>query len=150
MAMKYEEALARMQAAGLRITRPREVLLRLVLDTPHPFSVKMLHERAEREGLNIHLATVHRNLAEFVAVGLVDEIPGEDNRLYALHTENEGGAHVYCMDCRLVKPLAVMGVDTAVAEALAQGGFDTATVRLMLAAHCNTRKAQPDCPKEDD
>ena len=152
----FEEASQRVHDAGLRMTRPREVLLQFVLSSAGPFSVKMLHERAESEGLNIHLATVHRNLAEFVEVGLVDEMPGEDNRLYALHEDREGGAHIFCLDCRHIMPLegATFGGaqdNTALSEALSERGFDTATVRLMLAAHCKTRLQQPEaCPNEGE
>jgi Fe2+ or Zn2+ uptake regulation protein len=152
----FEEASQRVHDAGLRMTRPREVLLQLVLSSVGPFSVKMLHERAENAGLNIHLATVHRNLAEFVEVGLVDEMPGEDNRLYALHEDQEGGAHVFCLDCRHVMPLegAALGSaqsNDALSEALSEHGFDTATARLLLAAHCKTRLQQPQiCPNHDE
>ncbi len=151
MQTTFEEAAQRMHDAGLRMTRPREVLLQLILSSDGPFSVKMIHERAEQAGLNIHLATVHRNLAEFVEVGLVDEMPGEDNRLYALHEDQEVGAHIFCLDCRHVTPLdsaafADADGNDALSEALAQRGFDASTVRLMLAAHCKTQAA---CPRQD-
>ncbi len=140
MSISFEEASQRFHNAGLRMTRPREILLQLVLTSDGPFSVKMLHERADQAGLNMHLATVHRNLAEFVEVGLVDEMPGEDNRLYALHQDHEGGAHVFCLDCRNLVPLeANSQTNDALSQALAQRGFDATTVRLMLAAHCKTR-----------
>src|SRR5690242_2821866 len=140
MTITYEEATQRFHGAGLRMTRPREILLQLVLTSTGPFSVKMLHERAESAGLNMHLATVHRNLAEFVEVGLVDEMPGEDNRVYALHQDHEGGAHVYCLDCRNLVALGTNSeASDALSQALAQRGFDASTVRLMLAAHCKTR-----------
>ena len=140
MSISFEEASQRFHDAGLRMTRPREILLQLVLSSDGPFSVKMLHERADQAGLNMHLATVHRNLAEFVEVGLVDEMPGEDNRLYALHQDHEGGAHVFCLDCRNLVPLeANSETNDALSQALTQRGFDATTVRLMLAAHCKTR-----------
>src|SRR5260221_11414737 len=106
MTITYEEATQRFHSAGLRMTRPREILLQLVLTSSGPFSVKMLHERADVSGLNMHLATVHRNLAEFVEVGLVDEMPGDGNRLYALHEDSEGGAHIFCLDCPTMLALA--------------------------------------------
>ncbi len=154
MQMTIEEASHRVHDAGLRMTRPREILLQLILASTGPFSVKMLHESAVSAGLNIHLATVHRNLAEFVEVGLVDELPGEDNRLYALHEDHECGAHVFCLDCRQVTSLQdaafpdIAG-SKVLSEALAQRGFDTSTVRMMLAAHCKSQNAQS-CPKQDD
>src|SRR5260221_5203349 len=105
MALSLDEAIQRVHQAGLRMSRPRESLLQLILSSEGPFSVKMLHERAERAGLNMHLATVHRNLADLVQVGLVDEMPGEDNRLYVCHEEHESGVHVFCLDCRNFVPL---------------------------------------------
>src|SRR5689334_1900020 len=145
MSMTFQDATHRFQEAGMRMTRPREILLQLVLDSSGPFSVKMLHERAEQAGLNMHLATVHRNLAEFVEVGLVDELPGDDNRLYALHEEKESGVHVFCLDCRNIVPLE--GADTAnnvLNEALSKHGFDADTSRVMLTAHCKVYR-KPDC-----
>jgi Fe2+ or Zn2+ uptake regulation protein len=141
MSMTFEQASQRFHAAGLRMTRPRGTLLELVLTSNGPFSVKMLHARAESAGLNMHLATVHRNLAEFVDVGLVDEMPGEDNRLYALHEGHVGGAHIFCLDCRLMVPLSdTTQANDALSEALTQRGFDAATLRLMLSAHCKTHE----------
>lgn len=141
MALSVEEAIQRVHQAGLRMSRPREILLQLILSSGGPFSVKMLHERAERAGLNMHLATVHRNLADFVQVGLVDEMPGEDNRLYVCHEEQESGLHIFCLDCRNFVPLegAALTDDEAnhaLSRALAQNGFDAATLRFMLSAHC--------------
>ncbi|MCC7449365.1 MAG: transcriptional repressor [Anaerolineae bacterium] len=146
--MTFEEVTQLVHKAGLRMTRPREQLLQLILTATGPFSVKMLHEQAEAAGLNIHLATVHRNLAEFVEVGLVDELPGEDNRLYALHQQQEGGAHIFCLDCRSMTPLEAGAANVVLSEALTQRGFDASTVRLMLAAHCNSIKKQT-CPNHE-
>lgn len=156
MPITFEKASKLVHDAGLRMTRPREVLLQLVLSSAGPFSVKMLHERAESAGLNMHLATVHRNLAEFVEVGLVDEMPGEDNRLYALHEEAEGGAHIFCLDCRHMmslegSPFASPARNNALSEALSERGFDSSSVRLMLAAHCkNSLHHEQSCPNQED
>jgi Fur family ferric uptake transcriptional regulator len=141
--MDFQEAAQRLYDAGLRMTRPRESLLNLLLSSDEPFSVKTLHERAEAAGLNMHLATVHRNLNEFVTIGLVDELPGDDNRLYALHnpSDGRGGAHVYCLDCRLVVPFDMpdAGPQAALIQALIDKGFDASTLRLTLSAHCQQK-----------
>jgi Fe2+ or Zn2+ uptake regulation protein len=137
MAISIEQAVQRVQSAGLRMTQTRRILMELVLSTTEPFSVKTLHERAEATGADVHLVTVHRNLAEFVEIGLVDKLPGEDNSLYALHEERETGAHIFCLDCRNLVPLnSPLETDDSLKGALTQRGFDADTVRLMLAAHC--------------
>jgi Fe2+ or Zn2+ uptake regulation protein len=151
MTISFEDAAQRFHNAGLRMTRPREALLQLVLASSEPFSVKTLHERAEVAGLNMHLATVHRNLAEFVEVGLVDELPGDDNRMYALHENKDMGAHVFCLDCRHLVPLE--GTDqanSALSQALAERGFDASTLRLMLTAHCKAQQAANPCEHHDE
>jgi Fur family ferric uptake transcriptional regulator len=144
MVMDVETASQRISEAGLRMTRPREILLNLVFTSSGPFSVKMLHDRAEQAGLAIHLATVHRNLNEFVSLGLVDELPGDDNRLYALHQENESGAHVYCIDCRALVPFTLSDAEaqSALVKALLDQGFDASSMRLMLSVHCKTHQEQ--------
>jgi len=138
MPHSYEQAAQRLSQSGFRMTRTRELLLRLVLEAHDPFSVKMLYERAEQTGEPIHLATVHRNLADFVSVGLLDELPGDENRLFALHAENESGAHVYCIDCHLMRPLKDSEGETymALSRALVAQGFDTSSVRMMVSVHC--------------
>ena len=146
MLIRFEDASRRLRAAGLRLTQAREALLRLILSSAEPFSVKTLYERTRNAGVAIHLATVHRNLEEFVEVGLVDEWPGEDNRLYALHIDQESSARIYCLDCRQVMPMADAGNNEGLNQALAQRGFDAATVRLMLAAHCKTSVTHT-CPR---
>ena len=149
MTITYEEATQRFHGAGLRMTRPREILLQLVLTSSGPFSVKMLHERAGMSGLNMHLATVHRNLAEFVEVGIVDEMPGDDNRLYTLHAGSESGAHIFCLDCRNMVALeGTAEANLALSNALAQSGFDAASIRLMVTAHCKTQQLQH-CTRPD-
>ncbi len=148
--LTLDKAAQRFHEAGLRMTRPREILLQLVLGSDGPFSVKMIHDRAESAGLNIHLATVHRNLAEFVEVGLLDEMPGEDNRLYSLHEESESGAHVFCLDCRhLVALEGTAEANDALSQALTRRGFDAESVRLMLAAHCKAQRSES-CARDDE
>jgi Fe2+ or Zn2+ uptake regulation protein len=144
MSITLEQATERFHDAGMRMTKARESLLRLVLDSTGPFSVKSLYELAEQAGLDMHLATVHRNLAEFVDVGLIDRLPGEDNSLYALHQDHEQGAHIFCLDCRNLVPLQGSTFTNAnqlqaLNDALVERGFDATTVRLMLAAHCTVR-----------
>lgn len=154
----YHEAVTKLQSSGLRMTHSRDILLKLVLSSTGPFSVKMLYTRAQTDhpDENIHLATVHRNLAEFADLGLVDKIPGEDNSLYSLHHADDSGAHVFCLDCRNFVPLensTLNGSESVqgLSAALTERGFDAGTVRLMVAAHCRNQAKVSDCddPKSE-
>ncbi len=150
MVMTFEEAAQRVHNAGLRMTHPREVLLRLALESARPFSVETLRDRAAQMGLECSLSTVYRNLAAFVQAHLVDELPGEDNRLYAWHEDQDTNAHVFCLDCRRMTALEGIAPgdsqsDDALSKALNQRGFDASTVRMMLAVHCKTQT----CDQQD-
>jgi Fe2+ or Zn2+ uptake regulation protein len=82
----------------------------------------------------------------------VDEMPGADGtKLYAWHNIEETGAHVFCLDCRKMTTLAGMknmpGTESNdIRRALNQSGFDASTVRMMLAAHCNSKT----CAEDED
>jgi Fe2+ or Zn2+ uptake regulation protein len=149
--ISFEEAAQRFQEAGMRMTAPRSALLKLALLNDLPFSAEHLYAQAMVAGLECSLSTVYRNLEAFVQVHLIDEMPGEGTKLYAWHNPDEGGAHVFCLDCRRMTPLSGFGgvegqPDTALSQALHQSGFDASTVRLMLAAHCATKS----CLGDDD
>jgi len=149
--ISFEEAAQQVHQAGMRMTRPREILLRLVIDSSRPFSVESLRDRAQQQGLECSLSTVYRNLAVFVQAQLIDELPGEDTRLYAWHEEQDASAHVFCLDCRRLTALdgvAQNGAETndVLSQALNQRGFDATTVRMMLAVHCKTQS----CAGQDE
>ncbi len=150
--MNFEEATQRVHEAGMRMTQPRQMLLRMVLENEQPFSVEHLYAQALAGGLECSLSTVYRNLEAFVQVHLVDEIPGEGTKLYIWHQQDSVGPHVFCLDCRKMTALAGMrspenapsASDSELLRALSQNGFDASTMRMMLAAHCTTQSCTDD------
>ncbi|MDN3711375.1 Fur family transcriptional regulator [Paracoccus cavernae] len=70
-AQSYEEALRR---SGIRITRQRAALLRILADTDDHPDATALHARATAAGAGVSLATVYRTLAELEAQGLIHKV----------------------------------------------------------------------------
>ena len=77
----YGQALARLRESGLRPTRQRLALARLLLDgRDRHISAEQLHEEAQREGVRVSLATVYNTLHQFTDAGLLREVVIDPNR----------------------------------------------------------------------
>jgi Fur family iron response transcriptional regulator len=79
----YTKALDRLKAAGLRPTRQRLGLGRLLFDGgDRHVTAEHLHGEAEAAGLRVSLATVYNTLNQFTAAGLLREVVVEAGRSY--------------------------------------------------------------------
>jgi Fur family iron response transcriptional regulator len=80
--------LDRLRAAGLRPTRQRLALARLLFgpgDRPGPdrhVSAEALHGEAQRQKVRVSLATVYNTLNQFTQAGLLREVVVEPGRSY--------------------------------------------------------------------
>ena len=73
----------RLRSAGLRVTRPRLALLRLLSDAGHRhITVENLHEEAIAAAIPVSLATVYNILHQFTAAGLLRKVLIAPGRLY--------------------------------------------------------------------
>lgn len=79
----YSQALDRLRAAGLRPTRQRLALARLLFDgCDRHISAEQLHSEALAANIRVSLATVYNTLHQFTDVGLLREIVVDAGRSY--------------------------------------------------------------------
>lgn len=79
----YRHVVDRLRAAGLRPTRQRLALGRLLFDArDRHVTAEMLHGEAIAAGARVSLATVYNTLHQFVAAGLLREVVIEPGRTY--------------------------------------------------------------------
>jgi Fur family iron response transcriptional regulator len=79
----YTEAIDRLKEAGLRPTRQRLALVRLLLDGgDRHVTAEKLHEEADHAGIHVALATVYNTLNQFTAAGLLREVVVDSGRSY--------------------------------------------------------------------
>ncbi len=79
----YTKALDRLKGAGLRPTRQRLGLGRLLFDGgDRHVTAEQLHEEASGAGLRVSLATVYNTLNQFTEAGLLREVVVEAGRSY--------------------------------------------------------------------
>jgi len=79
----YSQALDRLRAAGLRPTRQRLALARLLFDgCDRHISAEQLHTEAVSSSIRVSLATVYNTLHQFTDAGLLREIVVDAGRSY--------------------------------------------------------------------
>lgn len=80
----YAQSLQRLRSVGLRPTRQRLALAKLLFDTgcDRHVSAEHLHEEALRSGIKVSLATVYNTLHQFTESGLLREVVVDCGRAY--------------------------------------------------------------------
>ena len=75
MSTAYGQAVSRLTAAGLRPTRQRIALARLLIETaPRHVTAEELYHEACQNGIHVSLATVYNTLHQFTQAGLMGEV----------------------------------------------------------------------------
>ncbi len=79
----YSQTLTRLRDAGLRPTRQRLALGRLLFDGgDRHVTAEALHEEAQRAGVSVSLATVYNTLHQFTDAHLLREVVVDSARTY--------------------------------------------------------------------
>lgn len=79
----FAPALERLKGAGLRPTRQRLALARLLFDGPERHvTAEQLHGEALNAGVRVSLATVYNTLHQFKTAGLLREVVVDPGRAY--------------------------------------------------------------------
>lgn len=92
----YALLLEKLRQAGLRPTRQRLALARLLFDHEgdRHVTAESLHEDAVTSGIKVSLATVYNTLHQFTEAGLLKELVIEPSRTY-FDTNTEDHHHFY-------------------------------------------------------
>lgn len=79
----YADVIERLRRAGLRPTRQRKELGKLLFgEHDRHVTAEVLHGEATKAGIRVSLATVYNTLNQFVEVGLMREIVVDGDRAY--------------------------------------------------------------------
>lgn len=95
----YGELISRLKAAGLRPTRQRLALGRLLFGdgAPRHVTAEQLHGEAKSADVKVSLATVYNTLHQFTSAGLLREVVVEPGRSY-FDTNVDEHHHFYFED----------------------------------------------------
>ena len=79
----YSQILGRLRAIGLRPTRQRLALAKLLFEgAERHVTAELLHSESAGAGIKVSLATVYNTLHQFTSVGLMNEIVVDSSRSY--------------------------------------------------------------------
>ncbi len=99
-------ALARLRAAGLRPTRQRLLLARLLLENgERHVTAEQLHAEAADAESQVSLATVYNTLHQFVDAGLLQQVVVEPGRSY-FDTNTTEHHHFFCEKSGMLQDIA--------------------------------------------
>jgi Fe2+ or Zn2+ uptake regulation protein len=134
--MTEQEILDTLRAGGYRLTAPRRKLVDLLLRAEVPLTAEEIYQRARGARVDANLSTVYRNLATFCELGWLDALPGTNGeRYYQVHAPDAQRMSVLCLDCGQLTTL--QGEASAPLNAAVRNlGFDTNSLRVTMAAHC--------------
>lgn len=98
MMRPYAQVLEQLRTAGLRPTRQRLALAKLLFENgPRHVTAEALHDEAQGAAIRVSLATVYNTLHQFTDAGLMREIVVDTARSYFDTTTHEHG-HFYHED----------------------------------------------------
>ena len=102
--VNHEKALSILKKAGFKNTRTRQSLIKALLKEHGPFSIEELQLRME---ITCDLATIYRNIAIFVDLGLVSPCDFGDGltRYEWTGAEHEHHHHIICKRCHQIEQL---------------------------------------------
>jgi len=117
----YSDILARLRAAGLRPTRQRLALGKLLFagENRH-VTAEMLHEEAVGNNVQVSLATVYNTLNQFTDAGLLREVVVEAGRAY-FDTNTGNHHHFFHVDSGELEDLSDQSVHLAGLPDLPEG-----------------------------
>jgi Fur family transcriptional regulator, iron response regulator len=93
-----DSASLRLRQAGLRPTRQRNELAKLLFQNGHRhLTAEILHAEALGEGVKVSLATVYNTLHQFTQAGLLRQVVVDATRSY-FDTNLDDHQHYYCED----------------------------------------------------
>ncbi len=91
----YTKVLEQLRSVGLRPTRQRLALAKLLFDNgPRHITAERLHSEAQGQDIRVSLATVYNTLHQFTQSGLLREIVVDTTRSYFDTSTHEHG-HFY-------------------------------------------------------
>ncbi len=105
----FQNALGALRKSRMRVTEPRQALLRVMIGEHGPFTIEELHQRVQKETCD--LVTVYRCLEKLERAGLVRRCDFGDGCIrYEFREDGQGHTHhhhIICRTCRRVETLDI-------------------------------------------
>jgi Fur family transcriptional regulator, ferric uptake regulator len=102
MIQEYEVIL---KNAGVKLTRPRRLVLDVLCGRGEPLSIKEIHKQS---GKKADLASIYRTIGLFTELGITREVPlGEGYQRYELVEQGKHRHYVLCVKCGTIRKIDI-------------------------------------------
>ena len=141
--MKCEDTAGDLARSGLRSTKPRLTVLRVLEESDAPLSVEQIYLALPERGVSANLSTVYRILEALSEKGLAAKlsIPG-DPRTFFEYNRAAHRHYLICLGCREIVSLAhcpLAGYETKLQE---ETGYSVCGHKLVVYGYCPACRQQ--------
>jgi Fur family ferric uptake transcriptional regulator len=95
-----EDAIARCQVLGMRVSRQRRYILELLWQAREHLSAREIYDRLNQQGKNIGHTSVYQNLEALSGQGIIECVERCDGRLYGNISDSH--SHINCLDTQQI------------------------------------------------
>lgn len=141
--LTVDELLARLRAAGVRITAPRRVVVAALAESGSHVTAEELHERVRSSHPDVSVSSVYRTMDLLAEQGIVDHVHlGHGPAQY--HLADEHHAHLVCNSCGSITELGEEMSTPFADEVAGRLGFHLDLGHFALTGWCkNCRPSDP-------
>lgn len=129
----YEKSLEYCRELGMRLSKQRQFILKLLWDTDEHLSASAIYDCLRQQGKNIGHTSVYQNLDALTKAGVIERIEKAEGCVYSHPTPSH--CYVHCLDDGRVIDVIVTLPPEVIASVEAQIGLEVSDYRIDFFAH---------------
>ncbi|MBD2101334.1 Fur family transcriptional regulator [Leptolyngbya sp. FACHB-261] len=143
-----DDALARCQHLGMRLSRQRRYILELLWQAQEHLSAREIYDRLNQTGKGIGHTSVYQNLEALSSQGIIECIERAEGRLYG--NVSDPHSHVNCVDTNQILDVVVQLPEDLLREVERRTGTVITDYRIEFFARRQPAAAQTGSADADD
>ena len=135
-----EDAVARCQELGMRVSRQRRYVLELLWQSENHLSAREIYDLLNQEGKEIGHTSVYQNLEALSAGGIIECLERSEGRLYG--NISDPHSHVNCLDTNQIIDLQIELPEALIEQIEQQTGVSIVDYRIDFFGYKDATKAK--------
>jgi Fur family transcriptional regulator, ferric uptake regulator len=123
-----EDAIAKCQTLGMRLSRQRRSILELLWQAQEHLSARQIYDRLNKEGKDIGHTSVYQNLEALSQQDIIECVERSDGRLYGHISDSH--SHINCLDTDQILDIHVQLPGALIAEIEQRTGIKITDYRV--------------------
>ena len=134
----YEDSLEYCRNQGMRLSRQRQLILKLLWDTNEHLAASVIYDRLRQDGKDIGHTSVYQNLDALAKAGVIERVEKSGGCLYSHQTLSH--SHVHCLDDEQIIDVMIELPPEIIASVEAQAGLTVVDYQIDFFA-CKERES---------